>query len=393
MSTEFSFGDLFTGAMNWMGENPGLTMAGIGALGTLADPARPQTVSAQQEVRLPEYISPYVQRMLGQAESLSQEGHIPYSGARLADFNADQQAAFQRFRDLDPNNPMITQGGGIVGQAANQLLNLGATPIDTNNPLMQQGAGMMAEANQGLMGLGNRSWDQNAANQYMSPYQQGVTDIAKREALRDYETRMPGMNAAAQAAGAFGGSRHGVVQAEAMRNNSQLLNDIQTRGLQDAYVNAQGMFDRDLSRQGTAFTQAGQMGQGVAGIGQNQVANALQNRQIQGTMLGQAGQAGNTLAGIGQQGFQNQLAANQGLLGIGNQQQALDQQSANIGYQQFQEQRQHPYQQLGFMQQFLNGLPMTQTSTATTTPAPTLMQQLISAGIGGYNMGNNMGQP
>ncbi len=31
------------------------------------------------------------------------------------------------------------------------------------------------------------NWDATAMQEYMSPYQQGVTDIAKREALRVYD--------------------------------------------------------------------------------------------------------------------------------------------------------------------------------------------------------------
>lgn len=74
-------------------------------------------------------------------------------------------------------------------------------------------------------------------------------------------------------------------------------------------------------------------------------------------------------------------------MGIGNQQQGLQQQGINADYSSFLEQRQHPYQQVDYMRGAMQGLPMTQTSTANTTAAPSLTQQLISNGIGGYMMG------
>jgi hypothetical protein len=324
--TGFDFSSLFGSAIDWMGENPQYTMAGIGALGTLLDPAKDTTNVTQQRTQLPDYIAPYAGRVLNRAESIANEDYIPYTGSRLADFTPDQKAAFERFRTMNPMTGQQTQGAGIVGEAANRLL---------------QG--------------GNTTWNQQYADQYMSPYQQSVIDIAKREAMRDYEKQLPGMDAAAVKAGAFGGDRQAILQAEAQRNLGTRLSDIQTQGLQSAYTNAQGQFNSDMNRQGT--------------------------------MLGAATGAGQTLAGIGQNAFQNQLAVNQGILGIGNQQQALNQRSADIGYESFLSQRDDPLRKLGIMQQGMQGLPMTQTATANTTQAPTLTQQLISNGIGGYMMG------
>lgn len=316
---DFSFSDL----LDWANKNPQLVGAGLGIFGTLLDPAKPSTQTTSQEVKLPDYIAPYVQRMLQRGEGLSNEEYQAYGGPRLADFNADQQAAFDRVRNMPAMTPEQTQGAGIVGEAANQL----------------------------LRGAGQR-FDQSQADFYMSPYMQSVVDIEKREAQRDFDKQMPVIGASAAKAGAFGGARHGLIEAEAQRNYNQRLGDIQAKGLQSAFTNAQGQFNADQNRMGTLAT-------GAAG-------------------------AGNTLAGIGQQGFQNQLANTQALMGIGNVQQGLNQKSLDVGYQDFLQQRQHPYQQAQYMQSFLQGMPMTQTTTAQTQSAPTLGQQLISSGIGGY---------
>lgn len=94
-----------------------------------------------------------------------------------------------------------------------------------------------------------QSWtDPNRIQQYMSPYQQGVTDIAKREAQRtaDIQGTQIGANAVNQ--GAFGGYRHGLVEAEQGRNTAQLLNDIQTKGLQSAYGAGMGQFNTESAQ-------------------------------------------------------------------------------------------------------------------------------------------------
>lgn len=323
MADSFSFDDLKT----WILANPDIVGGLIGMGGTLLDPAQASTSTQTQAVNLPDYIAPYVDRTLDKFEAFANEEYMPYSGQRVANFNEDQLAGFEGFRNLDPNNPMRTQGGGIVGQAAQKLLD-----------------------------QGNQRWDQSQADHYMSPYMQSVVDIQKREAMRDFGKQQVGVQSAAYRAGGFGGDRHAIVDAENYRNLNQNLGDIQATGLQSAYTNAQGQFNADRTAATGAYT--GAMG------------------------------AGNTLANIGQTTFQNQLAQNQGLMGIGNQQQGWEQQGLDTGYQNFLEQRDHPLTQARIMQSGYQGLPMTQTTTANTTPAPTLAQQLISSGIGGYMMGN-----
>lgn len=317
--------------MKWASDNPGLVGAFLGIAGTAIDPQKATTTTQQQQVSLPDYLAPYAGRVLNRAESIANEGYIPYSGARVADFTQDQQTAFNNYRNMNAVSPMQTQGGGIVGAAAEKLMG---------------GGGM---------------WDQAAAQRYMSPYQQSVIDIGKREAQRQYDMQVPVMDAAAVRGGAFGGDRHAIVQAEAYRNLMQQMNDMQTQGMNTAYNNAQGQFNADQNRQMTGAASA---------VG-----------------------AGNTLANIGQQGFQNQLAVNQGIMGIGNQQQALNQTGLNVGYQNFVDQRDDPLKKLGIMQQGYNGMPMTQTTTANTTPAPSFASQLIGNGIAGYTLGQSGTKP
>jgi len=89
--------------------------------------------------------------------------------------------------------------------------------------------------------------------QFMSPYQQAVTDIEKREAQRNADIQATKIGAGAVNQGAFGGYRHGLVEAEQARNTAQQLGDIQARGSQRAFEAAQQQFNteqqRDMARQ------------------------------------------------------------------------------------------------------------------------------------------------
>jgi hypothetical protein len=89
------------------------------------------------------------------------------------------------------------------------------------------------------------SWSRSAMDTYMSPYTQGVVDIALREADRQRAIELQNQKAAATQAGAFGGYRQGVVEAEGNRNYDISRNDITSKGYADAYANAQGQFNVD----------------------------------------------------------------------------------------------------------------------------------------------------
>ena len=96
------------------------------------------------------------------------------------------------------------------------------------------------------------SWtDKDMSSKYMSPYMQNVIDIQKREANRSYAQELQGLSAQAAGKGAFGGSRHAILEAEAARNQQQILNDIQAKGLQEAYTSGMAQFGSEQDREQT----------------------------------------------------------------------------------------------------------------------------------------------
>tara|TARA_A100001391_G_scaffold48792_1_gene29216 strand:- start:221 stop:2011 length:1791 start_codon:yes stop_codon:yes gene_type:complete len=80
---------------------------------------------------------------------------------------------------------------------------------------------------------------------YMNPYQQLVTDIEKREAQRQSDIQAAEISQTAAQAGGLGGYREAIMQAERERNLGQQLADIQTRGSQAAFEQAQQAFEAD----------------------------------------------------------------------------------------------------------------------------------------------------
>lgn len=103
---------------------------------------------------------------------------------------------------------------------------------------------------------GPGAWiDEGMAQQYMNPYIQGVVDISKREAERDYLKQQNALNAKAMSAGAFGGARQALERSEAQRNYNDQLQDIQTRGLSEAYTQGRSQYSTDTAAQQAARIQ------------------------------------------------------------------------------------------------------------------------------------------
>jgi hypothetical protein len=121
------------------------------------------------------------------------------------------------------------------------------------------------------------------AAKYMSPYQQNVIDIEKREATREGAKRELQLKKAAVDAGGFGSLREGVVKAEHSRNLAQQLGDIQTRGQQQSYDRAARQFeaDREAKMRATGETQGFQQTQSQMGLAATQQNEAARQQQAQ----------------------------------------------------------------------------------------------------------------
>jgi hypothetical protein len=138
-------------------------------------------------------------------------------------------------------------------------------------------------------------------DQYMSPYMQNVVGIQQREAQRQADIAKTQTNAQAVKAGAFGGSRQAIMDAEAARNLATQKGDIQAKGSQEAFANAQNQFNAEQQ----ARLQAALANQGVQQ--QANVQNLSAGLQTQG--LG--AQTGLQAQGMNQSTGLQALLANQ----------------------------------------------------------------------------------
>jgi len=182
-------------------------------------------------------------------------------------------------------------------------------------------------------------------NQFLNPYQSYVTD----EIARQGQMASNQLSASAIGAGAFGGAREGVQQAELQRATQANIGQSMAQGFNTALGAAQ---------QQQGIQQAG--GQLLGALGGQQ--QAMQQADI--SSLLQAG------------GVQRQLG-----------QQALDAQRQTTLARQYE-----PYQRLEFLKGIMTNMPTSQSAvTATTAPGTNPLAQAAGTGIGAYaayNMAN-----
>ena len=231
---------------------------------------------------------------------------------------------------------------------------------------------------------------------YQSPYQQQVIDLAMQDIQRQADIARGGAQERAIRAGAFGGSRSAILEAESQRPYAEQMARTAAGLRQSGFEQAQRAAQSDLARQQQlgvfgagqeqqrALQQA-QLGQqaGIFGaeLGQQrrmQQAQLQQQRQLGGLDI--AGRAALTQPQLEMQaraqrsGLLGGLAGQQlqglGLLGgIGQQQQALQQQAIGAQRGEFQRALQYPQQQLGLLATGVSGMQPTQTTTTGYSPS------------------------
>ena len=269
---------------------------------------------------LPAYVKPYVQEALQMGQTGARLPYQIYKNPRLANFSGDTNTAFQ----------MISR------QAA-----AGTPGIDAAVNTAGDIAGYQA---QGIPGTDLQP--------YMNPYTENVLDVQKQRATQTFQEQQAGRDAAAVAAGAFGGDRRFVQDSLAQRDLNQQLQEMDATGLAAA-------FDR-----GTSLFQADE-----------------ENRRL-GSALGLSG--AQTQGALSQTQQDMKLGLAEALSGVGAKRQQREQAGLDLAYQDFINQRDYPKQQAQFYQSLIAGTPVTPSQTSsTTTPAPDFLSQLLGLAVGG----------
>jgi len=282
----------------------------------------PATSTNVVSQKLPAEIAPAVTRAVDEATAIFEaekaRGYDPYTGETIAPLTAEEQQAM----------------AGIAGL------------VGTATPLVQESLETYR--------TGAEKFTPETAQEYMSPYQRAVTDIEKREAGRQFDIAQQARDAQAAGAGAGSlmGTRSAILEAEAARNQQQLLSDIEARGLQSAFTNAQQQFAAQKARE----------------------------RQ----MAGDVAQTGTGL-------FQAGLAEQGALQTVGEQKRELGQSALDEAYARFLEERNFPQQTLADFTQTIYGNPLATMPTKTTQEsklpgAGSIGQQLLGLGAAGLNI-------
>ena len=221
---------------------------------------------------------------------------------------ANALAANSASANMNPANAAIQ--GGIGGlQTAQQMAQNSANP---NYGEALAGLGQAAGTVQGAVGTiasGQGQYDPNSASAYMNPYTQQVLQAQLGEMNRQSQMQQQANTSQATRAGAFGGDRAAIQQAETQRNNTQLQNQAIANSYGQNYGQAQqaamSAYEQGQQRNlaaGQATAQAGQALAGVAGqqagITGQQTAAQQQAAQIAAGAAGQQGQLGQGLGSL-----------------------------------------------------------------------------------------------
>ncbi len=278
-----------------------------------------------QSAEIPTELKPYYTDILGKAQALYnkrvEEGYKPYEGPTMAQFTPEQQATFEGI-------------AGLQGQVA---------------PKFAEAEQLTRDASAQITGA--------QLQEAMSPYQQAVTDIEKRESQKAFEQNvLPKIRAAQVAQGSFGGTRGTLLEAQALSDQQQGLADIQAKGSAQAFRDARAALEAERTRMGQGATQLANIAPtalktGLAELGAQQTVGETKQRQAQ-TALDEA-------------------------------------------YRQFLQEKQEPYEAMQKYQAVVTGAPLTTTQFAQPAPpGPSLGQTLIgglgtAAGLYGAFTGNN----
>lgn len=151
-----------------------------------------------------------------------------------------------------------------------------ANPNMTVNPFQQA-----SQAQQGA--LATYANPAAAAANMMNPYQQQVVDATLRDVGSAAQMGLNQIGSQAQGAGAFGGSRQGIAEAEALKGfNQQALDQVSrlnqqgyNQAMNDAFRSAQGL--QNAGQQSFGYGQAIQNQQMQQGAMQQQMMQDLIN--------------------------------------------------------------------------------------------------------------------
>jgi hypothetical protein len=246
---------------------------------------------------------------------------------------------------------------------------LGKTQALTNAPMQTYGGPLTAGASdlqqQGFAGISDiakggfnpttftsGTFDANAANKYMNPYLMASLNPQMEEARRQSQITQQGNAAKMTGAGAFGGSRSALMDAETQRSLGANMSNIVGTGLNTAYDKAMAQF------------------------------NAEQNRGLDTQKATEASRQYSADFG---------LKSMNDLMQAGKTQRDIEAEGIAADKRQFDEQQARPYTNLEFQRKMLEGLPIGASTTSVNQDTLSKLQTDISGLAALYQKLANLG--
>lgn len=337
----------------------------------------------------------------------------PYTGERVAPANPVLSQSFDLYNNIAANNTgasTLDVAKNLTGRAANFQFN----PIAASNigvdPVTASSIGFTPVK---VGDITPQTLAGTDLSPYMNPFQSGVIDTTLADLERSRQMARMADAQKATAAGAFGGSRSGVMAAETNRaydqNAANALANLNLQNFDQAQNAAIGDITRDLTakqaNQSTALQLGGLNSNGAMTAAQaNQdaalraaMANATNSLAAQQANQNAALQAAqfNTNAGLDAARFGLSAGAQMGALSdqelaqelqragalnqVGQQQQSIQQQMDDAAYQEFLRQIAYPQQQQNIRNASLGLIPLQQTTTGTTRQSESIWNGLLDA--------------
>jgi len=280
------------------------------------------------------FLEDYRRRLMDSVFAATDKAIVPQE-REIAPYDAFQQAGFgeaasQLGYTFDPATGQMTKTGSAVFEP---YLGAGLAGMQQGQQTAAQGIPALQAAQ------GQFDPSQSNYQQFYDQYQADVTKQALQQMDEEAAKAQSNLATQAQQAGAFGGSRFGVQEAELAGN------------LQD--IKSQRIF-QDLSNN---FQQA--QGKAMQTF-ENAQARNLGVGQALGQMGGMQAQLGQGIAGLGQQAFGLGQAGIGSLGAVGGQRQAFDQGKADELLRVTTARQQEPLQRLGFIGDLLSRTPTVQ---------------------------------
>ena len=307
---------------------------------------------------IPKWLEGYGQEAVQRADILSQQPYDPYTGQTVAGIDPAQQQAYNQVAGMQGMgqgdfNTAIDAQARLAG-AANPIT-AGGVQGDTNTfqQGFNQGVYQPAEGLLGGFAQGPAAAQGVGANAQalMSPYMASVIDPANQLMQQQLRNNLNTIGAGANSAGAFGGSRQGVMegiaQSQAALGSQKYLGDMLNNQWGQALTASNNIAGRGLA----ANTTLADLMRGGYGNSQ-QMAGTLANQNLTAGLNAAQQLPGATTS------YQNAMLGQSNALNqAGTMMQGQQQNILNAGQAGYAQQQAFPYQQLQTLLGAISGIP------------------------------------